>query len=65
MPFSNRSKRAGFQTVLSITQLFSYTNKFDSFLSFQLVEADLLVCIPAPGDRMKVGFDEIDKTLFI
>ena len=34
-----------------------------SFLSYQLVEADLLVCMPALGDRIKVGFDEIDKTL--
>ena len=37
--------------------------KKDSFRSYQLVEADLLVCMPALGDRIKVGFDEIDKTL--
>ena len=42
---------------------FCYKNKLDSFRSYQLVEADLLVCMPAPGDRIKVGFDEMDKTL--
>ena len=36
--------------------------KSDSFLLYQLVEADLLVCMPALGDGIKVGFDEIDKT---
>ena len=35
----------------------------DSFFSYQLVEADLLVCMPAPGDRIKVRFDEIYKSL--
>ena len=33
------------------------------FLSYELVEADLLVCMPALGDRIKVRFDEINKTL--
>ena len=33
-----------------------------SFCSCQLVEADLLVCMPAPGDGMKVDCDEIGKT---
>ena len=37
--------------------------KLHSFLSYELVEADLLKCMPALGDRIKVGFDEIDKTL--
>jgi len=27
----------------------------DSFLSYQLVQANLLVCMPALGDRLKVG----------
>ena len=63
MWFSNRSKRAGFQMFLSITQSFSYRNKLDSFRSYQLVEADLLVYMPAPGDRIKMRFDEIYKTL--
>ena len=49
--------------VLSITQYFFLLKKIDSFRSYQLVEADLLVCMPAPGDRIKAGFDEIDKTL--
>ena len=61
--FSNGSTRVGFQTVLWIAQSFSYENKLDSFLSYLLVEADLLLCMPALGDRMKVAFDEIDKTL--
>ena len=37
--------------------------QIDSFLSYQLVEADLLKCMPALGDRIQVRFDEIDKTL--
>ena len=63
MRFSNKSKRAGFRTVLSITQQFSYKKKLESFRSYQLVEADLLVCMPAPGDRIKVRFEEIYKSL--
>ena len=43
--------------------MFSYEKKLGSFRSYQLVEADLLVYMPARGDRMKVRFDEIDKTL--
>ena len=42
---------------------FVMKNKLDSFRSYRLVEADLLVCMPARGDRIKVRFDEIDKTL--
>ena len=61
MLFANT--RTSFQTVLLITQSFLLKNKLDSFRSYQLVEADRLVCMPAPGDRTKVGFDEIDKTL--
>ena len=38
-------------------------NELDSFRSYQVVEAFFLVCMPAPGDRIKVGFDELDKTL--
>ena len=63
MRFSNGSTRVGFQTVLSITQQMFLQKQFDSFLSYQLVEADLLVCMPALGDRIKVRFDEINKTL--
>ena len=63
MRFSNGSTRVGFQTVLLITPSFFLQKKLDSFLSYQLVEADLLVCMPALGDRIKVGFDEIDKSL--
>ena len=37
--------------------------EIDSFRSNQLVEPDLLVCMPARGDRIKVRIDEIDKTL--
>ena len=37
--------------------------KLDSFLSYQLVEADLLVCMSARGDRIKMRFNESDKTL--
>ena len=43
--------------------MFVIKNKLDSFRSYQLVEADLLVCMPARGDRIKVGFAEIDKDL--
>ena len=46
-----------------VDNIFCYKNKLDSFRSYQLVDADLLVCMPAPGDRVKVGFDEFDKTL--
>ena len=42
---------------------FWYKNKLDSFRSYQLVEADLLVCMPAPGDRIKSRFDDIYKTV--
>ena len=63
MQFSNGSTQVSFQTVLSTTHKCSYERTLDSFLSYQLVEADLLVCMPALGDRIKVGFDEIDKTL--
>ena len=31
------------------------------FVSYQLVKADLLVCMPALGGRIKVEFDEFDK----
>ena len=59
MRFSKGSKGVGFQMVLSITQsMFSYAKKLDSFRSYQLVETDLLVCMPAFGDRIKVRFDE-------
>ena len=61
MRFSNGSTRVGVQTIVSITQTCSY--KKESFLSYQLVEADLLVCMPALGDRIKGGFHEFDKTL--
>ena len=53
MWFSNGCTRVGFQTVLSVTQC-SYKDNLDSFLSYQLVEADLLACIPALGDLMKL-----------
>ena len=36
--------------------------QLNSFLSYQLVKADLMVCMPALGDRIKVEIDEIDKT---
>ena len=61
MQFSNRSTRVGFQTVPSVTQNKCY--KIYSFLSYQLVEADFLECMPTLGDRIKVCFDDIDKTL--
>ena len=35
----------------------------NSVLSYQLVKADLVVCMPALGGRSKSGFDEIAKTL--
>ena len=41
----------------------NYQNKLDSFRSYQLVEADFLVCMPGPGDRIKMEFDEIYRTL--
>ena len=52
--FSKGATRVGFQTVLSVTQYFSYKKKLDFFRSYPLVEADLLVCKPAPGDRIEV-----------
>ena len=39
------------------------TNKLDSFLPHQLVEAYLEVCMPALGDRIKIIFYEIVKPL--
>ena len=63
MRFSNSVTRVGFQTVLSITQEMFLYKKLDSFLSYQLVEADLLKCKPALGDRIKVRFYENEKTL--
>ena len=44
------------------TSLCFLIGNIDSFFSYQLVEADLFVGMPALGDRMKVRFDEIDKT---
>ena len=41
---------------IAITHFFSYTVKLNCFRSYQLVEADLLVCWPAPGDRIKVEY---------
>ena len=38
--------------------------QLNSFLSYQLVEADLLKCMPALGDRIIVRFHEIEKTLY-
>ena len=54
MWFSNGSPRAGLQTVL-------YKDKLDSFVSYHLVEPDLLVRVPARGDCIKAWFDEITK----
>ena len=62
MLFSNGSPRVGFQMVLSITQTNPLTH-IDPFLLCQLVVTDLSVCMPALGDRIKGGFDEIDETL--
>ena len=45
------------------TWLFPYNKLWDSFLSYQLVKAVLLVCMPALGDRITVGMDEIAKPL--
>ena len=61
--FSKGSTRVCCQTALSITQTNLIQRKLDSFQSYQLVEADLFVCMPAPGDRIKVGFHEIDTIL--
>ena len=47
---------------MQIQYHFRYKNKLDSFRSYQLVEADLLVCMLALGDSIKVEFDEIGKT---
>ena len=60
MWFSNGSPRVGFQTVLSITQWFF---SYDAFLSYQLIEADLMVCMSALDDRIKMEFDEAYETL--
>ena len=46
-----------------VDNLIHVLTKKKSFRSYLLVEADLLACMPAPGDRIKLGFDEIDKTL--
>ena len=40
-----------------------FEKKLDSFRSYQPVEADLLVCMPAHGARIRVRFDETDRTL--
>ena len=37
--------------------------ELDSLLSYQVVEEDLLVCMPAVGDCIKAGFYEIDNML--
>ena len=63
MLFSNGSLRYVFKRFCAYLNTFSYNEKLDSFLPYQLVEADLLVCIPALGDRIKVGFYGIDNTL--
>ena len=42
---------------------FLIKKELDSFRSYQPFDADLLVCMPAPGDHIKVGLDEIDNTL--
>ena len=62
---SSGSTRVGFQSVLQIMDNCSYKIKSDSFLSYQLVKVDLLVCMPALGVRIKVGLDEIDTTLHV
>ena len=62
LQFSKGFTRASVQTVLMITQyVFSY-NMSDSFLSYQFVRANLLVCMPALGGRQKNN--EIAKTLY-
>ena len=63
MRLSNSSTKVSVQTVLSIILYFFLCKQLDSITSYQLVNADLLVCMPALGDRIKVRFDEIDKTL--
>ena len=60
MRFSNGSPIVDVQTFSLITH-FSHTTKLDSFLPYQLVEADLFVCMPALGDRAKVGFESTDN----
>ena len=40
---------------------FSYKNKLDSFRLYQLVEADLLVCMPATSNHINLAIDEFEQ----
>ena len=63
MRFHKGSKRVGFKNNCVDNSINLVVKKLDSFLSYQLVKADLLVCMTALGDRIKVGFGETDETL--
>ena len=58
-----RFHKSRFSNGVVDNSIYFYAKKLDSFLSYQLVKADLLVRMPALGHRIKMGFDEIDKPL--